>query len=94
MRTKIKSKRKILRYTIMYARVPYYTKIKSKRKFKLRNIKLSKISLPMGDLVIHYTTSIIPGAHSRLNKFLIMQLCCKFVLRYLVIVIHIHCSVF
>ena len=44
---KIKSKRKFLRYTIMYAYVPYYTKIKSKRKFKIRNIKLSKISLPM-----------------------------------------------
>ena len=43
---KIKSKRKFLRYTIMYAYVPYYTKIKSKRKFKIRNIKLSKISLP------------------------------------------------
>ena len=30
----------------MYARVLYYTKIKSKRKFKIQNIKLSKISLP------------------------------------------------
>ena len=28
----------------MYAHVPYYTKVKSKRKFKIRNIKLSKIS--------------------------------------------------
>ena len=31
----------------MYAHVPYYTKIKSKCKFKIGNIKLSKISLPM-----------------------------------------------
>ena len=30
----------------MYARVPYYMKIKSKCNFKIRNIKLSKISLP------------------------------------------------
>ena len=30
----------------MYARVPYYTKIKSKRKFKIQNIELSKIFLP------------------------------------------------
>ena len=47
MHTKIKSKWKFLRYTILYASVPYYTKIKSKHKFKIRNIKLSKISLPM-----------------------------------------------
>ena len=33
----------------MYSCVPYYTKIKSKHKFKIRNIKLSKISLPMVD---------------------------------------------
>ena len=46
MRPKIKSKQKILRYTIMYVRIPYYMKIKSKRKFKIQNIKLSKISLP------------------------------------------------
>ena len=30
---------------MLYACVPYYTKIKSKRKFKIRNVKLSKISL-------------------------------------------------
>ena len=30
----------------MYAHVPYYTKLKSKRKFEIQNIKLSKISLP------------------------------------------------
>ena len=46
MHTKIKSKLTFLRYAIMYVRVPYYTKIKSKCKFKIRNIKLSKISLP------------------------------------------------
>ena len=34
----------------MYARIPYYAKIKSKRKFKIQNIKLSKISLP----TVHY----------------------------------------
>ena len=33
-------------YTILYMRVPHYTKIKSKRKFKIWNIKLYKISLP------------------------------------------------
>ena len=43
---KIKLKRKFLRYTILYVHMPYYTKIKSKCKFKIRNIKLSKISLP------------------------------------------------
>ena len=31
----------------MYARILYYTKIKSKHKFKIQNIKLSKIFLPM-----------------------------------------------
>ena len=31
----------------MYVRVSYYMKNKSKRKLKIRNIKLSKISLPM-----------------------------------------------
>ena len=35
-----------MRFTIMYACVLYYTKIKSKHKFKIRNNKLSKISLP------------------------------------------------
>ena len=30
----------------MYVCITYYTKIRSKRKFKIRNIKLSKISLP------------------------------------------------
>ena len=30
----------------MYAHVLHYTKIKSKRKYKIRNIKLSKIFLP------------------------------------------------
>ena len=43
---KIKFKQKFLCYTIMYVHIPYYTKIKSKRKFKIQNIKLSKISLP------------------------------------------------
>ena len=33
-------------YTILYACIPHYKKIKSKRKFKIGNIKLSKISLP------------------------------------------------
>ena len=46
MHMKIKSKRKFLSYTILYTSVLYYKKIKSKRKFKIRNIKLSKISLP------------------------------------------------
>ena len=43
---KTKSKQKFFCYTILYAHVPYYMKIKSKHKFKIRNIKLSKISLP------------------------------------------------
>ena len=34
-------------YTVLYMHVLHYTKIKSKRKFKIRNIKLPKISLPM-----------------------------------------------
>ena len=33
-------------YTILYVCVSHYTKIKSKRKFKIRNTKLSKSSLP------------------------------------------------
>ena len=52
MNTKIKSKLKFLRYTLIYACVPYYTKIKSKRKFKIRNIKHSKISLPTVFLLV------------------------------------------
>ena len=47
MGMKIKSKQKFLRYTVMYARVPYITKIKFKRKFEIWNTKLSKISLLM-----------------------------------------------
>ena len=46
MGMKIKSKWKFLPYTVMYARVPYITKIKFKRKFEIWNTKLSKISLP------------------------------------------------
>ena len=42
-------------YHILYVRMPYYMKIKSKRKFKIRNIKLSKISLPM---VFRFVTGI------------------------------------
>ena len=34
---KIKSKQKFLHYTILYARVQFYTKIKSKRKLKYEN---------------------------------------------------------
>ena len=42
-------------------------------------LKFPSLWYQMGDFVIHYTISIIPGAQSQLNKFLIMQLCCKFV---------------
>ena len=45
MRTKIESKQNFLRYTTMYARVPYYMKIKSQRKFQIHEI-LSCLSLP------------------------------------------------
>ena len=37
----------------MYAHILYYTKVKSKHKFKIRNIKLSKISLPMVNACMH-----------------------------------------
>ena len=38
----------------MYVCVPYYTKIKPERKFKIRNIKLSKISLPTACISFMY----------------------------------------
>ena len=43
----------------MYARVLYYTKIISKRKFKIQNIKLSKIFLRMVHVivVVHHCAS-------------------------------------
>ena len=62
MHTKIKSKQKFLCYTIlyMYVCITYYTKIRSKRKFKIRNIKLSKISLPTVLYVRTYYSTVLP----------------------------------
>ena len=37
---KIKSRQKFLCYSILYACIPYYMKIKSKRKLEMRNITL------------------------------------------------------
>ena len=49
----------------MYACIPYYTKIKSKHKFKTRNIKLSKTPLPTVCIMIAYMYIHVDGSECK-----------------------------
>ena len=53
----------------MYAHILYYTKVKSKHKFKIRNIKLSKNSLPTVNACMH---ACIQSMHACMELLLIL----------------------
>ena len=50
--------------------VPYYTKIKSKRKFEIRNINLSKISLPTVHTYTHTYIHTYIHVHTNIQTYI------------------------